>query len=166
MTRRTVMTGLGLALAMLAVAQPTVDAVSSKTVVALFAKIDPVFAMTGDLKPFGAVKVPGTTAQRKDVVATLYQVFEHYKPSFRTTPRPFRIIQPYLDLNTDKDTKDKLRELIRWGMVAPASPMVTNGATLSPEEFGDSLAYFYLSLRQVTYQPDPRWTGSLSGLGE
>ncbi len=153
-------------MALVATAQTGSVPVSGKTATALFQRIDPVFASKSGLKGFGKVSFAEGALDRKALVSTMHKVFKHYQPNFRVTPRPYRVITAYLDLNKDTETRAQLQELIRWGAVAPAGPLVTNDDTLSPEELGDSLAYFYLLLTKVTYQPDPKWSGSVSGMDD
>lgn len=168
MTRRVTLVGLATVMVASVSAQggSTAGPVSSRTATALFAKIDPVFASKSGLKSFGTVEFADGALEKRELVATMHQVFQHYRPSFRVTVRPYRIIGEYLDSNADAQTRSQLQELIRWGAVAPAGPLVTNESRLSPEELGDTLAYFYLLLTRVTYQPDPDWSGSISGLGD
>ena len=151
--------------ALLASAQSGSAGVSGKTVNSIFAKVDSAFALKGDLKPIKPVALPEGVASRKMILDELHVAFKHYQPEFRVTPRPFRIIKEYVDLNTDAGMRDKLNELIRWGLVPPAGPLVTGGEMLSPEEFGDAVGYFYVQMRRLTYQPDPQWTGALSSGG-
>lgn len=127
-------------------------------------KVEKLYAEKSDLKGFSTIKLSGEKVSRTEFVTTMSKVFDHYKPSVRSTPRPFRLIPEYLDTNKDAAVKEKLRELIRWGFVAPAGPLVTGGETLSAEEVGDALGYFYVQLKVVTYQPDPKWTASLAPL--
>lgn len=148
--------------ALAAQAQTENGPVSGKTVDALIAKVDPVFAKTGDLKAFSHTSLGTGSASRREVVDLYYSLYQHYKPSFRTTPRPYRVIKPYLDKNSG-ETKEKLEELIQWGFVPPAGPVVTGGMTLTADEFGDSLGFVYLQLRRYTYQPDPEWSGAIAG---
>lgn len=163
MTRRIMLTSTLVAtFALVAQAQTENGPVTSATVDAMMAKVDPVFAKSAGLKAYSHTSFGKGTASRREIVDLYYSLYQHYKSSFRTTPRPFRIIQPYLDMNSG-EMKDKLEEMVEWGFVPPASPVVTGGMTLTADEFGDSLGYVYLQLRRYTYQPDPDWSGALSG---
>ena len=150
------------AMALGVTAQESGPVVNGQTVDTLMGRVDPVFAKVGKLDAYSHKAMGDRDVSRTEIVGLMHDVFEHYKSDVRSTPRPFRIIQPYLDRNMG-ETKTQLREMIEWGMVPPAGPLVTGGASLTAEEFGDALGYFYLQLRRVTYQPDPEWTAELAG---
>lgn len=138
------------------------EAASTKTANSVWTKVEKIYSEKSDLKGYGPIVLPGTVVKRADVVKQFSLVFKHYQLSVRSTPRPFRIIPAYLDLNQDKALREQLTLLVKWGFVAPAGPIVTGKETLTPEEFGDALAYFYVQLKVVTYQPDPTWTATLA----
>lgn len=145
-----------------AMAQTPNTGVSAKTINSVWNKIDQAFAKAGKVKPLPSVSLKTDKGARTVVIHQLYVTYKHYKPTFRCSPRPFRVIPEYIELNKDSTTKAELTEMVKWGFVSPAGPLVTGSETLSPEEFGDGLAYFYLQMKRLSYQPDPKWTAAIS----
>ena len=127
---------------------------------------EPAMSKILKLKPMQLPAGQQRAATRKEAIDLLDQMFEHYRPAFRLTPRPFRIVQAQIDKhNQDQATREKLAKLSRWGVIGPVGPLVTGGDSLTNQQFGDSLGYFYAGVASLTYQPDPRWSPDL-GTGD
>jgi hypothetical protein len=114
-----------------------------------------------------SVTIPSTklkgsqVATRAEIAAEFVRVLAAVQPSFRFTPRPYRVIESSLKAHNSGAAVDQLRRLIRLGMAGPVGPLAAGGAGLSPEEFGDALGLFMTQLAAYTHQPDPKWTPSL-----
>lgn len=102
-------------------------------------------------------------ATRAEVTAELDRMFEVFRPQFRWTPMPYRVVEPAIDeRNPDPKTREQLRRLARWGMIGPVGPLVTGPEpTLTEDELGATLGYFMGQIASLTYQPDARWTPNL-----
>lgn len=101
---------------------------------------------------------------RPDMIVQLDALFEHYRPAFRVTPRPYREYPQVIDqYNSDGKIRDILRKLNRWGVIASVGPIVVREEPgMSAHEVGDALGYFYGQIAFLTHQPDPRWTPALA----
>lgn len=120
---------------------------------------EPAMSKILKLKPLVLPAGQNRPATRKEAIELLDQMFEHYRPAFRLTPRPFRVVESVIAKhNTDPAVREKLAKLSRWGAIGPVGPLVAGGETLTNAEFGDSLGYFYAAVASFTYQPDPRWS--------
>ncbi|MFM9874454.1 MAG: hypothetical protein ACKVQS_13445 [Fimbriimonadaceae bacterium] len=102
---------------------------------------------------------------RDEVIAQMTLLFDKYQPKFRVTPRPYDVYPEIIDKhNSDPKISEQLRKLSRWGVIGPVSQIVTNkGNSLSEEELGDAVGYFYSQIMIYVHQPDPKWTPALSG---
>ncbi len=142
------------------VAQP--EGMSDADMRAAVQELDAAMSKVLKIAPMKVSKGTSAVAKRSDAVRLVHDLFEHYEPSFRTTPRPFRTVGSVVrSKNQDKDVQDELLQLSRWGLVGPVGPLAAGGQTLTPEEFGDALGYFYAGVALYSYQPDPEWTPDL-----
>lgn len=101
------------------------------------------------------------TASRAEIAAEFVRILDAVQPSFRFTPRPYRVVESSLRGYNKGVAVDHMRRLIRLGMAGPVGPLAAGGEGLSPEEFGDALGLFMTQLASYTHQPDPKWTPSL-----
>ncbi len=102
---------------------------------------------------------------RAEVIASMDMLFDKYQVKFRITPRPHDIYPEVIDeFNSDAKTRERLRKLSRWGVISPVSQLVAGkGTSISEEDVGDAMGYFYAQVFVYAHQPDPKWTPSLMG---
>jgi hypothetical protein len=127
-------------------------------------QLDTAMSKRLKIKPISSSKPGEGTVTRKEVAARLIALMKHYQPKFRVTPRPFDVYPEVIDeFNKDATLRTDLRTLSRWGLIGPVGPIVSNKTdSISEEQVGDCLGYFYAHIAYLTHQPDPRWTPALS----
>lgn len=100
---------------------------------------------------------------RDEVTQAFADLFEHFKPSFRVTPRPLKPDEKALSSRNSAPTAATLRKLIKWGFVAPVGPLVVGpGKYLNSDQIGDALGYFYLQVAVLTKKALPKWTPAIN----
>lgn len=104
-------------------------------------------------------------ATRAEVAQEFNRIFEHYKPQFKITPRPYEVNMKAIQTNEDKVTRRNLAKLVEWGCVGPVSRLVVGpNEGMTNKQFGDALGYLYSQILRLTKQPHPKWTPELMGI--
>ncbi|MDI9639683.1 hypothetical protein QPK87_04920 [Kamptonema cortianum] len=149
----------------IAFAQP--QAVKHASVIEALRKAEPAVSKVIGLPPAPLSKAKDGVASRREIVAMFDQLFKHYQPKFRVSPRPYAVDSVAIEeRNSDPRTRATLKKLVEWGFVSPVGPLVTNSTdTMTAAEFGDALGFFFTQALYVAHQPDPRWTPDLGGGG-
>lgn len=154
-------------LANLAHAQATPVTVAEAN--AVFAKIEG--AVRDVLKMEKAEKGPvgeDRPITRAEVVQRMDKIFQSVKPKFQFTPRPFRTEEAVIKrFNDDPKTQALMKNLVRWGFVAPVGPLVVGpDDSLMIPAFGDAVGYFLSQLAAMTYFADPNWVPALQPMDD
>lgn len=127
-------------------------------------KTEPKVAALVKIKPMTWPKGEDRPATRQEIVVLFDQMFQHYQPAFKFTPRPYRVVEKAIKTNEDPKLQARLKKLSRWGCIGPVGPLVVGPEHISNKQFGDSLGYFYSQILYLANQPDPRWTPELKGI--
>lgn len=105
---------------------------------------------------------PDALLTRAEMARAFKDTFDHFRPKFKVTPRPYQVVKKALADKNEPATQQDLELLIKWGFVAPVGPLVVGpGPNLSAKQAGDALGYFFSQLSVLTHRADPKWTPRL-----
>lgn len=113
------------------------------------------------VQPKGAYK-PVTTVSREVLVGALHDRFQRVKAKAAFTPLPGAIDRRTTLSGLSREGVAKLKELLRWRMVDPASVLVTSNAIPGRTEWLEATAYFLARSADITHTPDPKFSPYLA----
>lgn len=102
---------------------------------------------------------------RDEVFQVMGEMFDHFKPNFRSVPRPGRLTRDAIDQRNPSSSRPLIEKLVLWGFVAPEGPLVVGpGNTLTPRQAGDALGWFFNQVILLSHRAIPKWTPRLEPL--
>jgi len=106
-------------------------------------------ARTGSTKP----------ATRLEMFKEFGRLFDEFKTKFKVTPRPVRIDPLAIEQRCPEEVITLATKLAKWGCVAPVGPLVVGPKdTLSIDEFGDALGFFFTRVAGLSHTPLIKWS--------
>lgn len=109
---------------------------------------------------------PDALLTRSEVIEAFSDLFKAYRSKFLSTPRPLKVDKKALTQRNAAAVQPQLELLVKWGFVAQVGPLVVGpGDSLTAEQAGDALGFFWNQLTLLTTQVDPRWSPRLEPQG-
>lgn len=109
---------------------------------------------------------PDSVLTRSEVILAFSDLFKFYRPQFLSTPRPLKVDKKAITQRNLPAVQPQLELLVKWGFVAQVGPLVVGpGDTLTAEQAGDALGFFWNQLTMLTTKVDPRWSPRLEPQG-
>ncbi len=111
------------------------------------------------MPPPKARKGSSAPATRAEVLKEFNRVFAEVEPHFKVTPCPSLVDTAAIAKRNPAKQRPTIAKLVRWGCVAPVGPLVVGpGETLTVEQYGDALGFFFTRVTGLTHMPSQRWT--------
>jgi hypothetical protein len=102
---------------------------------------------------------------REEIIKMMGDALNHYKPKFRSIPRPSRVAHDAIEQRITEAARPLAEKLVAWGFVAPEGPLVVGpGDHLTAQQVGDALGIYFSQLSLLTHRAIPKWTPRLEPL--
>lgn len=103
-------------------------------------------------------------ATRAQILAWLDESYEAFRPKFRLTPTPRRVVEgPIRERNPERDLP-RLRKLVAAGFVSPVGPLAAGPDDgMSVEAYARALGDFFVRLAELTHRPSREFSPDLMG---
>jgi hypothetical protein len=122
--------------------------------VAALKQVLPPITKRLQIKDFPLPAASNQRMTRAQVTLLISDVWRHFAPARKLTPRPLPIEPGTLERVRDPEIRARLEELIKAGAISPVSPLVVGPEdAINDREFGRILGSVFNRLSYVTHLP-------------